>query len=166
MNLSELLVILLVLGVSFVGLAALVLLLDVLLPRFVRRARNTAAKMPFRSALVGLVNLLFFTLLSVAAIGLADEAGGDGAAAFLRLFAVFVLLILNGFLALGLTAVARWLGERIFPEASAPRQIVGGILALELASLAPFVGWVLVPLVAILTGYGAVIISLVWRRDG
>lgn len=165
MNLGEVIAFLIVLTVSLIGIAALVLLLDVLFPRLVRRARNTAEKMPVRSALVGVVNLIFFTIVSVAAISLSEEAGGDGAAAVLRLFAVLVLLILNTFLAFGLASVARWLGERIFPEASAPRQIIAGIGALELASLAPFIGWVLVPLIAIVTGYGAVIISLIWRRE-
>lgn len=165
MNLGELVAILIVLVVSLLGIAALVLLLDVLFPRLVRRARSTAKKMPVRSALVGAVNLVFFTIVSVAALAIAEEAGGDGAAAFLRLFAALVLLVLNIFLAFGLASVARWLGERILPESSAPRQVLAGIGVLELASLAPFVGWVLVPLIAIVTGYGAVIIALVWRRE-
>ncbi|MCC7161206.1 MAG: hypothetical protein IT331_01825 [Anaerolineae bacterium] len=165
MNLSELVVPIIILAIWLVGIAALVLLLDVLFPRLVRRASSTTRKMPVRSALVGLVNLVFFAIVSVAALSLAEEAGGDGVGALLRLFALFVLLILNAFLAMGLTAVARWLGERILPDASAPRQVITGIGVLELASLAPLIGWVIVPLVALLTGYGAVIIALVWRRE-
>ena len=127
MNLGELVAFLIVLIVSLIGIAGLVVLLDLLLPRLVRRASNTAAKMPIRSALVGFVNLTFFTIVSVAALAIADQAEGDGAAALLRLFAAIVLLILNAFLIWDLTAVARWMGERVLPEASALRQSFQGL---------------------------------------
>jgi len=72
---------------------------------------------------------------------------------------------LASFLMLGLTASARWVGEKIAPDAHAPRQIILGIIVIELASLAPLVGWIVVPLAATLLGYGAVIVALVRRRD-
>lgn len=165
MNLGELVALLVAGVVSLLGIAALVLLLDVLFTRLVRRASRTAEKMPVRSALVGTVNFVFFSILSVAALAVAEQVGEDGAAALLRLFALLVLLILNAFLMMGLTAIARWLGERILPDASPRRQVITGIGVLELASFAPLIGWVLVPLITIVTGYGAVIIALVWRRE-
>jgi hypothetical protein len=124
--------------------------------------------MPFRSALVGAVNLFFFSVLAVITFAIAQELTGDDAqliAGFLRLAGFLILLGLWGFIAFGIAAMARWVGERMLPEASAVRQTLGGIVTLELASFAPLVGWFLVPLVVILVGYGAFIIALVWKRE-
>lgn len=165
MNAGEFIGLFLVILVLGAGVTGLALLLDVLFSKLVRRARHTAEKMPLRSALVGFVNFLFFGILCVASFGIAQELPEEGGRGLLILFSLLILLILSAFLGFGLAASARWVGERIAPEASATRQLVSGIVTLELASLAPFVGWVLVPLFAFLVGYGAVIIALVWRRE-
>ncbi|RIK14561.1 MAG: hypothetical protein DCC52_19560 [Chloroflexi bacterium] len=81
----------------------------------------------------------------------------------MRLLGVVEILALASFLMLGLTASARWVGEKIAPDAHAPRQIILGIIVIELASLAPLVGWIVVPLAATLLGYGAV---RLWRWCG
>ncbi len=166
MNVGELLVIVTVLVLCGIGIAALALVLDVMFPRVIRRTRNTAERMPFRAAGIGFINLLFFSIISIALLSIAQEGASDeGFAGLLRLIAAIILLVLCAFIAFGIAAIARWVGERLSPNATTTRQIVNGIVALELASLAPFVGWVLVPLVTILVGYGAVIIALVWKRD-
>ena len=166
MNVGELLVIVTVLVLCGIGIAALALVLDVMFTRVIRRARNTAERMPFRAAGIGFINLLFFSIISIALLSIAQEGASDeGFAGLLRLVAAIILLVLCAFIAFGIAAIARWVGERLSPNATTTRQIVNGIVALELASLAPFVGWVLVPLVTILVGYGAVIIALVWRKD-
>ncbi len=168
MNLGELVGIIIVLFVLGIGIAALTVLLDVLFPRFIRRARNTAEKMPIRSAIVGAINFIFFSIISLAAFAIAQEMEKDSArdlAGLPRLFGGIVVLFLFAFIAFGIAAIARWIGERSAPEASSPRQMINGIVTLELAALAPLVGWFLVPTLAILVGYGAVIIALVWRRE-
>lgn len=152
-----------------VGIAALTLALDVVMPRLIRRARNTAEQMPIRSGIVGVVNFAFFGVISVAIFSIAqgaarEEGSGSG---LLRFIGAVMVLVLIAFFALGIAAVARLIGERLAPNRSAPRQILGGIVTLELAALAPVVGWIFVPSVVVLVGYGAVIIALVWRRaDG
>lgn len=150
------------------GILGLTLVLDTLFPAFVRRARTTAEQMPGRSAIVGFINFAFFTILGVVVLSMAQEAensGITGAAVLLRLFGALELLALWTFIAFGIAALARWLGERILPSGSGARQIVGGIAALELAAIAPLVGWVLVPLAVVLVGYGSVVIALFWRRN-
>lgn len=168
MSLEQLVVIILILLLSGLGIVALTVLSDVLFARLVRRARATVSQMPGRALVAGAVNFLFFGVIAFVLFAVAQEAengGAGGLAGILRLFGLADVLALASFLALGLTASARWIGEKIAPEASTLRQILAGIVVLEFASLAPLVGWIVVPFVAVLGGYGAVIIALVWRRE-
>lgn len=138
------------------GLGGLFVLCNVAFPQVIARARGTADKMPIRSFLVGLINFIFFGLIAVALLSSNDV---------LRIFGLIVAAILLGLVAVGLSAMARLVGERLQPaQPSAMRQLLVGIITLELAALAPFVGWLLVPALAGLTGYGAVMIALIWRR--
>jgi hypothetical protein len=139
-----------------VGLAALLLLCDVAFPKLIARASRNAERMPWRSLLVGLINLSFFGLFAVALL-----SGDEGA----RLLGLLILTVLLSFVALGLAAVARLLGERLRPhDSSAIRRLLAGALTLELAALVPLVGWFVVTALAGLLGYGAVVIALVRRR--
>ena len=150
-----------------VGIAALTCVLDGLFPSLVRRARTTAEQMPWRSAIVGFINFAFFSILGWVLVAMAQEAensGITGAVVILRFLAAIELLALFAFIGFGIAAIARWVGERMLPNASSTRQSFGGVVTLELALLAPFVGWVLIPLAVIFVGYGSVIIALVWRR--
>jgi hypothetical protein len=149
---------------SAVGIAGLTLLLDTVFPSFIRRAGLTVGRMPARSFIVGLVNFVFFGIIVAALLSIADETNEQEGAQLLQLFGLLIALILATFLAFGIAASARWTGVRLVPDASAPRQILSGIIALELASLAPIVGWIFVPLIATLTGYGGIILALIWRR--
>jgi hypothetical protein len=143
----------LVLGV---GMAALLLLCDVAFPKLVGRARHNAERMPLRSLLVGLINLSFFGLLAVALL-----SGDEGA----RALGLLVGTVLLSFVALGLAAVARLVGERLRPDdPSMVRRLLAGAVTLELAALVPLVGWFAVTALAGLLGYGAVVIALVRRR--
>lgn len=168
MNLEQLLGIFLMFTLFGVGIAALTVLCDVLFARVVRRARGIAAQRPFRSGIVGAINFLFFSVIAFVIFAIAQElenGGADVLAGLLRVFGVLFLLALSSFLALGVTASARWVGEKIAPDASAVRQIIFGISILALAFLAPLVGWFLVPLAAALVGYGAVIMALVRKKE-
>lgn len=167
MSLEQLRVLILILLISGIGIAALTVVCDVMLARLVRRARANVSRMPVRALIVGVINFLFFGIIGFVLFAVAQEAengGAGGVAGILRLLGVAEVLALAAFLALGLTASARWVGEKIAPEANALRQIISGIVVLELASLAPLVGWILVPLAAFLLGYGAVIVALVRRK--
>jgi hypothetical protein len=139
-----------------VGLAALLLLCDVVFPNLVARARHNAEHMPLRSLLVGLINLSFFGLLAVAFL-----SGDEGA----RALGLLVVTVLLSFVAPGLAAVARLVGERLRPDdPSAVRRLLVGAATLELAALVPLVGWFAVTALVGLLGYGAVVIALVRRR--
>ena len=138
------------------GLAALLLLCDVAFPNLVGRARQNAEGMPLRSLLVGLINLSFFGLLAFALL-----SGDQGA----KVLGLLVGTLLLSFVALGLAAVARLVGERLRPnDPSAVRRLLAGAVTLELAALVPLVGWFAVTALAGLLGYGAVVIALVRRR--
>jgi ABC-type transport system involved in cytochrome c biogenesis permease subunit len=139
-----------------IGLAALLLLCDIAFPTLVARARRNAQHMPWRSLLVGLINLSFFGLLAIALL-----SGDEGS----RVLGLIVATVLLSFVALGLAAVAQLLGERLRPgDPSTTRRLLAGAATLELAALVPLVGWFAVPALAGLLGYGAVVIALVRRR--
>ena len=139
------------------GLAAMTVLVNTLLPDFVRRARDHAAQHFRRAFLIGFVNLLFFGLITAAL--LAARVG------LLKGVGVIVATILLTFLMLGAATVARLVGERLRPnDPSVTRQVIAGIVTIELAEMVPLVGWIVVPLVAASTGLGAVILALFNRR--
>jgi hypothetical protein len=139
-----------------VGLAALLLLCDAAFPKLVARASHNVEHMPWRSLLVGLINLSFFGLFAIALL-----SGDDGA----RALGLLVGTVLLSFVAIGLAAVAGLLGQRLRPDdSSAVRRLLAGALTLELAALVPLVGWFAVTALVGMLGYGAVVIALVRRR--
>jgi hypothetical protein len=129
----------LIFGLS-VGLVALLVLCNALFAGIVERSKATVEHMPIRSFLVGLLNFAFFGLIS------AGLLGGDGGAQMIGLLIASVLL---SFVALGLAATARLAGQRLRPADMSPTRQVG---------------WLVVPALAGLSGYGALIIALVGRE--
>lgn len=145
-----------VFGLS-IGLIALLALCQALFPTLLARTQANLTERPYRSLLVGLLNFAFFGLISALLL-----AGDDGA----KLLGLIVASILLSFVVPGLAAVAQLLGARLRPEPSDPiRQTIAGALALVLAATVPLVGWFMLPALAGLAGYGAVIIALVRRRS-
>jgi hypothetical protein len=139
-----------------IGVVALLLLCDAMLPGLLARTRQTLVAMPWRSFLVGLVNGAFFGLLSAALL-----APGGGIALIGGTFATILLALV----AVGLAAAARIVGERLRPAAADPvRQFVLGAGVLTLASAVPLVGWFVVLPFAGLAGLGALLIAIVQRR--
>jgi len=139
------------------GLAALTVLGNALLPGFVQRGRDNATQHFWRAFLIGLINFIFFGVialaLSRAQFGLVKAVG------------VIVATILLAFLVVGASIVARMVGEKLRPnDASVTKQVIAGIVTIELAELFPLVGWFVVPLVAASTGLGAVVLTLFQRR--
>ena len=135
------------------GLAGMSVLLNTLLPDFIRRARDNAANYSWRSFFIGVVNLLFFGLIT-AVLLVARFAP-------LKFIGVIFATILLAFLMLGAATVARILGERLRPnDASVTKQVLAGIVTIELAEMVPLVGWIIVSLGAASTGLGAVILAL------
>lgn len=156
MNLTMLFQFLLVGTLAFASLIALVLLTNALFPNLITRARANAERMPLRSFVVGVVNFIFFGLIVLALL--------SGAAEIAKLFGLVIGTLLLGFLALGLTAMARLVGERVAANQGNIRQLIVGTALVEFAALVPLVGWFLVPLLVLMTGLGAVIIAMIWRK--
>jgi hypothetical protein len=58
-----------------------------------------------------------------------------------------------------------WVGERLRPnDPSVTRQVLAGIVTLEVAEIVPFVGWIVVPLFSTSIGLGSVILALFQRK--
>jgi hypothetical protein len=154
-NPLALLFVILMLGTS---LAALALVCQALSPRLVSRARATVERTPGRAFAVGLINLIFFGLLVVACFTIGATFGA------VALVGLLLATIVASVMAIGMTAVARLVGERLRPDDGlAARQLLVGVVVLELAALVPLVGWIAVTTLTLLTGGGAVIIALVRR---
>jgi hypothetical protein len=148
-----------IVGLPLLGasIAALLILIQALFPGTVLQTRRTIERMPIRSFFVGLVNFLFFSLL-----GLALAATGVPG---LPLLGLLIGLLLLSLTATGLAAVARLVGERVHPATTQPiPALLLGTLVLEGATLVPLVGWLVVPVLASLSGLGALIIALIRRR--
>ena len=128
-----------------VGIAALVVLCDAVLPGVVARARDNVERRPVRSFIIGLINVAFFGVIAVALLAAKGGAGLLGAT-----LATLVL----GVVAVGLSAV----------DPSGVRRLLAGAVTLELAALVPLVGWFLLPALAGFTGCGATILALRRRQ--
>jgi hypothetical protein len=157
MSLAEVAVlIVLILGVG-VSVLALLLLGWLIFPRIVARSRWNAEQMPRRSLLIGTINLLFFGVLA-AGLGDSNEVA--------RLLALLIIVLMLSFMALGLTALAQIVGERLGLAHYGPlrRMLLGGLL-LQGAALTPIVGWFGVAPLTLLIGYGAAIIAFFQRQQ-
>jgi hypothetical protein len=139
-----------------IAVVALLVLCNAMLPGLLGRTRQTIIAMPGRSFLVGLLNGAFFGVLSAALL-----APGGGIA----LIGGTLAALLLAFVAAGLAAAARIVGERLRPNATDPlRQFLAGAGTLSLASSVPLVGWFVVLPCAALIGFGALLIAIVQRR--
>lgn len=139
-----------------ISLVALFSVLGALFSDLVRGALAAAKRMPGRATLLGMVNVLFTSIL-VAALGAVGQGG------LLQLIALLLLALLAIALAFGLAAIAPLIGERLLPEAAPPRQTVWGATAMLLACSTPFLGWFgLFPYLAF-RGLGALVIHLFTR---
>lgn len=146
-----------VIALTGAGLAALAVLCNAMFPDFVRRAHAQATQRARRAFLIGLVNLIFFGLI---ALGLLTTR-----IVTLRPLGVIVATIVLTFIVLGVSVIARWVGERLRPnDTSATRQVIAGIVTVELAEMFPFVGWIVMPLLCASLGLGAVILALFQRK--
>ena len=156
MNLTTLFEFLILGIIADASLVALVLLVNAAFPNLITRARANVERMPVRSFIVGFINFLFFGLIAAALTSAAPDA--------LKMLGITLATVLLGFLALGIAALARLIGERIDAQHDAIRQLIVGVVVIAVAALVPFVGWFLVPLVGLMSGFGAVIVAMIWRK--
>ena len=113
---------------------------------------------------IGFVNFLFFGTITVVLFAIADSVGNGAIKFIVTIPSLLLATILVILLSLGLSSMVSILGERIFPDLSAWKQLFWGTVILTFASAIPFLGWFLLfPFVA-LTGFGAVILGF-FQRD-
>jgi hypothetical protein len=150
---------LLLIVLSSITLVAFFLAIAVLFPRRVGLSQQSAADMPGRSILLGLINTLFLAALIFGFIALADGTGAQ----FFSLLALGLLVVYLVGLAFGLTGLVQLVGTRMLPEAGVNRQRILGATTLILGCLTPFVGWFGLLVYLCLLGFGGIIISF-FRR--
>ena len=143
------------------GLICLLTLVTVLFPRIAGAAQRSAAAMPGRSLLLGVVNLLFFTALVVVLTAAGERASSRSGV--LEVLALAPALVLAAGMTLGLAAMSALIGDRMVPQRGPISQVVIGAAALVLAGLTPFLGWFLFFPVTALVGLGGVVIGLFSR---
>lgn len=157
---NDLLNLLLALGFCVLTLSAYALTLQALFPQRLARARAVAKAMPGRAFGLGLINLGFFLGIALAFSALADATG----AAFIRLPAVVLVLVVSWALSFGLAAVLDLVGERLFPTRTPFWRTVFASSLATLGSALPLAGWfILLPYLCAL-GTGAFIISFFWQE--
>jgi hypothetical protein len=145
------------------GLAAYFLVVNALFASRVTRARSIAQSMTGRSFGIGLVNFLFFAVIALVLLSIAENTG-PFIKGVLTIPAMIIFVLLAIALSLGLSGMSSMIGERIFPDLPAWRQTLWGTVCLSLACALPFVGWfLLLPYVGFV-GIGAVILGFLQSR--
>ncbi len=158
MNEAILLILLILLGIP--ALVAFLTVVTFLLPGRINKIRNILTVRPGRAFIVGLVNLLFFGVIS---IGLSEAGELAGLIAFL------IWLLLTGLAIWGLAGWLARLRERLYPiqkeSVLSPLQMtLRSAALLLLAFLAPLVGWFILAPLLLISGLGAAIISFFRRQ--
>ena len=139
------------------SMTATALLAAALLPRWVTRSRERIRRKPIRTFLVGLVLGGVCVLIS----GATSSGGGP-----LGFIGAILMAGTLGFALCGSAGVAMAIGEGLPSPADTDRPwkaIIRGWVVLSLASLLPVLGWFFVLPIALLTGFGAALLSLFER---
>ena len=139
------------------------LVANALFPQRIVKTKSVIQSMPARSFGIGLVNFVFFAVIAMVLLAVAENTD-----AFLKGILIIPAIIVLAFLAIvlsfGLVAMSNLIGERIFPDASVWKQILWGTVCLSLACALPFVGWFLLLPYAGFVGIGAVILGFFQRE--
>ena len=160
-DIGQLLVIIILL---LVGISAYFLVLNALFAARLTRTKTIAQSMPGRSFGIGLVNFVFFAVIAMVLLSVA-ESTGPFIKGLLTIPAVIILIILSIVLSFGLAGMSNLIGERIFPDLAVWKQSLWGTVCLALACALPFVGWfLLLPYVGLI-GIGAVILGFFQRNQ-
>ena len=160
---SDIVRLFLIILVLLAGFAAYFLVLNALFAPRVTKIRSIAQSMPGRSFGIGLVNFLFFAVIALVLLSIAENAG-PFIRGVLTIPAIVILALLAVALSLGLAGMSGMIGERIFPDLSGWKQTLWGTVCLSLACALPFVGWfLLLPYVGFV-GIGAVLLGFLQSR--
>lgn len=152
-------------GISLltIGLSAYFLVLSALFTARLTRTKSIARSMPARSFGIGFVNFVFFGVIALMLFSMAENAGTI-IRGILTIPATLIVAGLAILLSTGLAGMANLVGEHLFADASASKQMLWGTVCLTLACALPFVGWLLLAPYVGFIGIGAVILGF-FRRD-
>ena len=160
---SDLIRLFLILILLIAGFAAYFLVLSALFAARLARTTSIVQAMPARSLGIGFVNFIFFAVIALVLVSLAENMG-PFISGILTIPAIIILVLLAIALSLGLTGMSALIGGRIFPDLPAWKQMLWGTVCLSLACALPFVGWfLLLPYVGFV-GIGAVILGFLQGR--
>lgn len=136
-----------------ISIDASMLLLMLLFTPFVTASKEEAETQHSRAFLTGTLNVLFFSVVLVLLLSLAERTG----MAVFGVLAVLVGVIFAVGLAFGLTTMALVAGQRLLPDREPWRQNLWGGMLVVLASVTPYVGWFLLLPYLAARGFGAVV---------
>jgi hypothetical protein len=159
---SDIVRLLLITILLLVGLSAYFLVINALFAARIAKTGSVAQSMPARSFGIGFVNFVFFAVIAMVLLSVAENTGGF-IKAVLTTPALIILAFLAIILSFGLAGMSNLIGERIFPEHAAWKQTLWGTVCLSLACALPFVGWfLLLPYVGFI-GIGSFILGFLQR---
>lgn len=141
-----------------VSLAAFFLVIGALFPDRVSKTQGIIQLTPGRSFGLGMVNFLFFGLIAMVMLSLAENAGAF-VKGILTIPALLILAFLSALLSVGLTAAVQHLAERLFPDMIQWKRSLWSAVILCFACALPFIGWfLLLPYIGF-TSIGATILG-------
>jgi len=161
---SDIMRLVLVILLLAIGLAAYFLVASALFPQRVAKTKSVIQSMPARSLGIGLVNFLFFAVIAMVLLSVAENTG-PVIKSILTIPGIIIIAFLAVLLSLGLTGMSNFIGERIFPDLSSWKQTLRGTVCLTLACALPFIGWFLLLPYAGFVGIGAVILGYFQRGE-
>jgi hypothetical protein len=147
-----------------ISLVACFLVAHALFPQRIIKTKSVIQSMPARSFWIGLVNFVFFAVIAVVLLSVAENTGAL-LKGILTIPALAVLAFLAMVLSFGLAGMSNLIGERTFPGVSLWQQTLWGTVCLSFACALPFVGWFLLLPYAGFVGIGAVILGYFQARS-
>ena len=150
---------------SGAGLISILLIVNLLLPGPVRRTREALEASAGRSLLLGGVNFLFAALVMALLLWLTQQSGGGILSGILAVIAALIALGLLLMMVLGLASLAGLIAMRTGETASPFGSYLRGGLLLVLAGLTPYLGWFIFTPLAIWTGLGGAIQTVLRRKE-
>ena len=133
--------------------------IQLLFGKIVADGQRAIEQSPKRALLIGFVNFLFLSIISMASFSLADGTGFQ----IFSLPGLVTLAILLTLTAFGLTSVVAMLSERVQPDMPIISRFIRGGSLFYLASWFPLIGWFGFLPYTIFLGFGGSIYGLVQR---
>ena len=146
-----------------ITLAAYFLVIGALFTNRVTKTQSIINQTSGRAFGLGMVNFLFFGLIAVVLLSVAENAGSF-VKGILTLPALIIFGFLTVLLSLGLTGMVNVLAERIFPDLTLWKRNIWSSIILCFACALPFLGWFLLLPYLGFVSIGAAILGF-FQRD-